>query len=110
MQGSPAVANGIVYFGAADGYVYALDAATGDLVWEWNEGTPISAEVALGDRAIYVATRGGDVIAIAPVADERLAEGFGPDSDEDEPGPGSPGVVPPDDETPPPPQQGGGAE
>jgi outer membrane protein assembly factor BamB len=87
------VANGIVYFGAADGYIYALDAATGDVLWEWNEGVPISAEIAIGDRAIYVATRAGQVIAIGPVAEERLAEGT---SSDDEPGIGSPGAEPPD--------------
>ena len=95
VQGSPAVANGIVYFGAADGYVYALDAATGDLLWEWNEGVPISAEIAVGDRAIYVATRAGQVIAIAPVAGERLAEDSAPS--DDEPSGVAPAVVPPDD-------------
>ena len=96
VQGSPAVANGMVYFGAADGYVYALDAATGETVWEWNEGVPISAEIAVGDRAIYVATRAGQVIAIAPIATERLAVGSSPA----EPDSGSPGVEPPGDSSP----------
>ena len=84
-------------------------AKTGDLIWEWNEGVPISAEVAVGDRAVYVATRAGDVIAIAPVAAERLAEGSAPSDDESDPG--SPGVVPPDDSSPTttvPPSRGGG--
>jgi|HubBroStandDraft_3_1064219.scaffolds.fasta_scaffold09208_3 polyvinyl alcohol dehydrogenase (cytochrome) len=31
---SPAVANGVVYFGAADATLYALNAATGHLVWK----------------------------------------------------------------------------
>jgi outer membrane protein assembly factor BamB/tetratricopeptide (TPR) repeat protein len=109
VKGSPAVANGMVYFGASDGFVYALDAATGALIWEWDEGVPISAEVAVGDRAVYVATRAGDVIAIAPVASERLAEGSA--RSDDEPDSGSPGVVPPDDSSPTttvPPSRGGG--
>ena len=109
VQGSPAVADGRVYFGAADGYVYALDAATGDLVWEWNEGVPISAEVALGDKAVYVATRAGQVIAIAPVAAERLAEDGAP-TDEEE-GTGSPaGEEGGADDEGGPPQQGGGSD
>ena len=32
---SPAVADGIVYFGSGDDYLYALDAATGKLLWKY---------------------------------------------------------------------------
>jgi outer membrane protein assembly factor BamB len=34
LESSPAVANGIVYVGSVDGYVYALAAVTGGLVWK----------------------------------------------------------------------------
>lgn len=37
---SAAVVDGVVYFGAANGYVYALDAATGSLVWKVQLGDP----------------------------------------------------------------------
>jgi len=37
---SPAVANGIVYFGTETGHVYALNAATGALVWRRQLGDP----------------------------------------------------------------------
>ena len=74
VQGSPAVAGGLVYFGAEDGYIYALDAKTGDLKWEWYESVPISSALAVTDRVVYAATNAGHVIAIAPVAAERLAE------------------------------------
>jgi outer membrane protein assembly factor BamB len=37
---SPAVENGIVYFGAEDAYLYALDAATGTLIWRQQLGDP----------------------------------------------------------------------
>jgi outer membrane protein assembly factor BamB len=66
VQGSPSVANGLVYFGAADNRVYALDAETGDIVWEWNEDAPIISEVAITEGVVYVATSEGNVIAIAP--------------------------------------------
>ena len=35
-QSSPAVANGKVYFGSGDGYVYAVDALSGKLAWRYN--------------------------------------------------------------------------
>ena len=64
VNSSPAVAGGLVYFGANDGFVYALDRDTGELVWEWSEGLPITASVAATDGVVYVATTGGRVIAI----------------------------------------------
>jgi len=33
VNSSPAVVNGIVYFGSNDGYFYALDAVTGHELW-----------------------------------------------------------------------------
>jgi outer membrane protein assembly factor BamB len=34
-QSSPAVSNGAVYFGCGDGYVYALNATSGKLLWKY---------------------------------------------------------------------------
>ena len=34
IESSPAVANGKVYTGGDDGYVYCLDAYTGALIWQ----------------------------------------------------------------------------
>lgn len=53
-----------MYFGAQDCYLYALDAATGALVWEWSEGVPISSSAAVTDGVVYTATTGGQLIAI----------------------------------------------
>jgi outer membrane protein assembly factor BamB/tetratricopeptide (TPR) repeat protein len=64
VRGSPAVAGGLVYFGAQNGYVYALDRQTGELVWKWHEGVPISASPTVTDGVVYVATTDGQVIAI----------------------------------------------
>ncbi|GMQ86037.1 MAG: hypothetical protein BMS9Abin07_1609 [Acidimicrobiia bacterium] len=102
VQGSPAVAGGLVYFGAEDGYVYALDAKTGELVWEWDEGVPIRAAVAVTDRVVYVATSAGQVVAIAPIADERLGETTTTTDGVSGPGTTAPGgsTVPPDTAVP----------
>ncbi len=66
VQGSPALAGGMVYFGSQDGNIYALDAVTGETVWTWPEGVPIIGEVAVTEGVVYVATSRGNVIAIAP--------------------------------------------
>ena len=36
IQSSPVVADGVVFFGARDGYVYAVDAASGTLKWRYD--------------------------------------------------------------------------
>ncbi len=38
----PTVRNGMVYFGASDGYLYALDAATGAIRWRRNVGGAVT--------------------------------------------------------------------
>jgi outer membrane protein assembly factor BamB/tetratricopeptide (TPR) repeat protein len=72
---SPVVANGVVYIGSRNGYVYALEPRDHklDIIWEWDARAQLVNSVAVIDRAVYVATTGGDVIAIAPVEAERLA-------------------------------------
>jgi outer membrane protein assembly factor BamB len=64
VKGSPVVAGRLVYFGAQNGYIYSLDRQTGELVWEWHEGVPISASPTVTDGVVYVATSAGHVIAI----------------------------------------------
>jgi outer membrane protein assembly factor BamB len=66
VQGSPVVAGGLVYFGSSDQFVYALDAQTGAIVWDWHEDAAITSEVAVTEGVVYVATSQGNVIAIAP--------------------------------------------
>lgn len=54
IQGSPAVANGMVYFAATDNNVYALNAATGVLVWKYATGAPIWSTPAVANGMVYV--------------------------------------------------------
>lgn len=56
---SPAVADGKVYFGAENAFVYALDAATGALVWKTQLGDPdlgfeIWSSPAVNGGVVYV--------------------------------------------------------
>jgi len=51
---SPVVANGLVYFGSGDTYVYALDAATGALRWKFKTGDVVHASPALANGTLFV--------------------------------------------------------
>jgi outer membrane protein assembly factor BamB len=51
---SPAVADGVVYVGSADGFVYAFDALTGDLIWSRDLGYPVYSSPAVADGVVYV--------------------------------------------------------
>jgi outer membrane protein assembly factor BamB len=66
------VAGGLVYFGARDGYLYGLDATSGELIWEWREGPPISSSMAVTDGVVYVTTTAGQVIAIGGEEGEAM--------------------------------------
>jgi outer membrane protein assembly factor BamB len=51
---SPAVANGMVYFGSSDSHVYALDAATGVLRWKFKTGDVVHSSPAVVDGVVYI--------------------------------------------------------
>ncbi len=51
---SPAIENGIVYFGSGDGIIYALDASSGDLKWKFQTGDVVHASPAIADGMVYV--------------------------------------------------------
>jgi outer membrane protein assembly factor BamB len=50
---SPALAQGMVYFGSGDGHVYALDAATGELRWKFRTGDVVHASPAYAGGVVY---------------------------------------------------------
>ena len=53
-ESSPAVADGIVYFGSGDHKVYALDAATGQPRWTHVIGGAVVSSPALARGTIYI--------------------------------------------------------
>ncbi len=50
----PAVENGIVYAGGTDGKMYALDAATGDLLWTCQGKEAIESGPAIKNGIVYL--------------------------------------------------------
>lgn len=61
---SPAVGDGKVYFGLDDGYVYALDALSGNLIWSYKTGGPIKSSPAISDGLLFVGSEDGNLYAI----------------------------------------------
>jgi len=60
VSGSPAVVNGVIYFGAAagdvgyTGTVYALNAENGGLIWKYYIGDEICASPAVVNNVVYI--------------------------------------------------------
>jgi outer membrane protein assembly factor BamB len=60
IQSSPAVADGIVYFGSRDGKFYAVDASSGQLRWRYDNTTPwVVSSPAIYDGSVFVGSSDG---------------------------------------------------
>ena len=68
---APLVREGIVYFGAWDGIVYALDAATGDCVWDFETDGPIIGGLVLSNGLIFAASSDGDLYTLDPATGDE---------------------------------------
>lgn len=62
VNSSPAIADGVVYVGSSDGYLYALSLATGKKICSYNLGSPIASSP-LVDGRLYVAAYDGNLYA-----------------------------------------------
>ncbi len=51
---SPVVWKGAVYFGSGDGYIYALNAASGALNWKFKTGDVVHASPAIADGTVFL--------------------------------------------------------
>jgi outer membrane protein assembly factor BamB len=61
MQSSPAVVNGSVYAGSLDGFLYAVDAATGAERWQFEVGGYVGSPTVTAE-GIVIASGGGGVL------------------------------------------------
>lgn len=60
---SPVIVGDVVYFGANDGYLYALNVEYGTLLWRYRLGVPIASTVAVTGNTVVVAAWDGTVYA-----------------------------------------------
>lgn len=51
---SPVISRDAVYFGSADGNIYALEAPTGKLKWKFHTGDVVHASPAVADETVYI--------------------------------------------------------
>ncbi len=63
---APVVSEGIVYIGAWDGNVYALDAVTGNCVWDFESNDPIIGGLVLAGDRLFAASTDGNLYALDP--------------------------------------------
>lgn len=61
---SPAVSAGVVYFGSADGGLYAVEAATGKLRWRFDAHGDVNSSPAVNSGTVYAVSLDGNLYAV----------------------------------------------
>lgn len=61
---SPAVVDGVVYFGSRDGKIYALDAASGKELWEYQTGSWVDSSPTVTGGIVYFGSHDGNFYAL----------------------------------------------
>lgn len=61
VEASPVISGDIVYIGASDGVLYALDRKTGQLMWKHAMGAPILGSIAISGNALFAVDFAGNV-------------------------------------------------
>lgn len=61
VETSPVASQGVVYIGASDGYLYAIDQSTGIIKEKYNLGAPIFSTVAVSGNRMIVCDYSGNV-------------------------------------------------
>ena len=73
VAGSAAVAQGMVYIGSMDGFLYALDAATGKLIWKFKtQEQPLSPPAFAAGTLFFSSTEGSLYALHARTGQTRL--------------------------------------
>jgi outer membrane protein assembly factor BamB len=90
---SPAVVDGVVYFGSSDHNVYALSAADGSVKWKATTGGAVNSSPAVVGGAVYFASLDGNFYAVN-VADGKLRWKFATEGERRFTAPGIHGASP----------------
>jgi outer membrane protein assembly factor BamB len=76
---APAVADGVVYVGSLDQKVYALDARTGALLWEYATGDWVESSPAVANGMVFIGSFDHNLYAFRlPHAGQVKQEGTSP--------------------------------
>lgn len=68
---TPTVADGTIYVGCWDGYLYAIDAADGSQEWRYELGTPVTGDASVADETVYIGDWDATLHAISTAGDEE---------------------------------------
>jgi len=63
-RSSPAIANGVLYVGSADKYVYALDVATGKTIWTFKTKGQVKSSPAVVNGVVYIGSLDSTMYAL----------------------------------------------
>ncbi|HUT67064.1 MAG TPA: PQQ-binding-like beta-propeller repeat protein [Dehalococcoidales bacterium] len=72
IHSSPAVVDGVVYFGSRDSYIYALDAATGEELWSFKTGSWVESSPVVVNGVVYCGSNDGDLYALNAATGTKL--------------------------------------
>ena len=72
IHSSPAVVDGMMYFGSRDGNIYALDAATGKKIWSYQTGSWVESSPAIVDGVVYCGSNDGNLYALNAKTGEEI--------------------------------------
>ena len=61
---SPAIADGVVYIGAMDGHLHAIDQETGKEKWNFKSRLPIASSPAVAGNTLYFVSTAGSLAAL----------------------------------------------
>jgi eukaryotic-like serine/threonine-protein kinase len=64
IHSSPAVVNGVVYFGSRDSHLYAVNAATGEKIWAFQTGSWVESSPAVVDGIVYFGCNDSNLYAV----------------------------------------------
>jgi outer membrane protein assembly factor BamB len=72
VESTPALADGVVYFGSGDSHVYAVDARTGQENWRFERVGTVREGLAVGDGVVYAGGGDGRLSAIDSQTGQEL--------------------------------------
>ena len=67
---SPAIADGVVYIGAMDGHLYAIDQQSGKEKWNFKSSMPVQSSPAVAGGTVYFVSSVGSLVALEGASDK----------------------------------------
>lgn len=72
IHSSPAVVDGVVYFGSRDSHIYALNAETGEEIWKFKTGSWVESSPIVAGGVLYCGSNDGHMYAVNVETGEEI--------------------------------------